>query len=278
MNVLMRRPFVHNKNMAPNEPFGSSDNRIVEQLRSLFHRDEWPASETARMIELMALFAHLPPPPDPQNLYPKYPILRDGFVQSIGSDDPEAVEEAFLNLYCHLHGHEAPYTPAERHRVDETGGYWCHAGGLSPILKAGNWIRPGTISADFGAGNGLQTLLMQKLYPHARTIQFEISSNMVACGKQLQNWLGIGEDRVDWIVGDVCDASPRGIDFIYLYRPLKPVGRGIGFYENFARELADSDREVVIFSIADCLKDFLPASFESFYNDGHLTCFRRKSV
>ena len=101
------------------------------------------------------------------------------------------MEEAFLTLYAHLHMHEARYTPDERGRMDEAGGYWAHAGGLSPILEAAPWIRPNTVSADLGAGNGLQGLLLQILYPHRKTIQIEISSNMVELGKQLQAWLGI---------------------------------------------------------------------------------------
>jgi hypothetical protein len=31
---------------------------------------------------------------------------------------------------------------------------------------------------------------------------------------------------------------------------------------------------VVVFSIADCLKEFLRPDIEIFYDDGHLTCFR----
>jgi hypothetical protein len=81
----------------------------------------------------------------------------------------------------------------------------------------------------------------------------------------------------EWVVGDVLDHSPRGIDFIYLYRPVRPEGEGRRFYENFATELAGSSRRVIIFSIADCLRSFLPKEFEVFYGDGHLTCFRRQS-
>jgi hypothetical protein len=172
--------------------------------------------------------------------------------------------------------HEAPYTPEERRRVDETGGYWSHAGGLSPILRAGDWLRPDSVSADLGAGNGLQGLLFQKLYPHRRTIQVEISSTMVEIGMRLQRWLGIPEARVEWVVGDVMNASVDGIDFLYLYRPVRPDGPGRAFYERVAAELEDSDRAVVIFSIADCLRDFLSPHFEVFYFDGHLTCFRKR--
>jgi hypothetical protein len=88
--------------------------------------------------------------------------------------------------------------------------------------------------------------------------------------------LGIPEARVEWVVGDVMNASVDGIDFLYLYRPVRPDGPGRAFYERVAAELEDSDRAVVIFSIADCLRGFLSPHFEVFYFDGHLTCFRKR--
>ena len=235
----------------------------------------YSGDEAKQFARLIRLFLELPPPPDPFGLMPRFAELRDRLHRVAGGSDGEALEEALLELYCHVHGHEAPYTRAERHRVDQVGGYWCHAGGLSPILKAGPFITSATVVGDFGAGNGLQGLLLQKLYPHEQTVQIEISSRMVAAGRHLQRWLDIPAARVRWIVGDVLDASADSMDFIYLYRPVRPEGEGARFYEGLASELSRSDREVTIFSIADCLKDYLPPGFEVFYGDGHLTCFRR---
>ncbi len=131
------------------------------------------------------------------------------------------------------------------------------------------------MSADLGAGNGLQGMLLQILYPHRKTIQIEISSDMVELGKQLQAWLGIPTDRVEWRAGDVCDEAFDGIDFIYLYRPVRPAtDKGRAFYTRLAKTLDEAPGEVVVFSIADCLRDFLSPRFEMFYTDGHLTCFR----
>ncbi len=236
------------------------------------------ARERERLRALMALFAELPPPPDPVGLYGDVPALRDRYHAALAGDDVEAVEETFLTLYARVHGHEAPYTRVERARMDELGGYWCHAGGVSPIVKAGDHLRPGSVSADFGAGNGLQGLLMMKLFPHARTVQIELSSRMVEAGRALQGWLGIADERVEWVVGDVMAQSALDLDFIYLYRPVRPEGAGRAFYERFAAELAGQDREVVIFSIADCLREFLPEGFRTFYGDGHLTCFANGAV
>jgi hypothetical protein len=97
---------------------------------------------------------------------------------------------------------------------------------------------------------------------------------MVEAGRALQEWLEIPAKRVEWIVGDVLYESPAGIDFIYLYRPVRPTGAGRAFYERMAEEAGIGVENVTIFSIADCLRDFLPPEFEVFYTDGHLTCFR----
>ena len=226
----------------------------------------------------MRLFSRLPPPPDRFGLFPRFNAYKERFLASLDTGDGEAIEEAFLTLYCHVHGHEAPYTPTERARMDETGGYWCHAGGLSPILKAEPFIRPETVSLDFGAGNGLQGLLLQKLFPHRQTIQVEISSKMVEAGKDLRRWLGIDRSRVRWIVGDVLDYTDVNADFIYLYRPVRPEGEGRRFYEQLSSRLNRSRKEVVIFSVADCLGSFLSNRFERLYGDGHLTCFRNPPV
>lgn len=247
-------------------------------VAQLLSDDEREPEECARLVQLMLLFAELPPPPDPQGLLPRYAEHHARFLTSVEGDDSDELEEAFLSLYAHVHGHEAPYTKDERKRMDATGGYWAHAGGLSPILRAPPFLRPDSISCDLGAGNGLQGLLMQHLAPHRRTIQVELSHRMVEAGRHLQAWLGIADERVEWRVGDVCDFSPAGVDFLYLYRPLRPEGEaGRRFYTRLAGELSQGDRQVVIFSIADCLRDFLsPDRFEVFYGDGHLTCFRRR--
>jgi len=247
--------------------------RLRSRIEALVCGEDRTAEERAHLVELMDLFSRLAPPPDPIGLFPDYARLKERFVETASGGDGEALEEAFLNLYCHVHGHEAPYTADERQRVDQTGGYWCHAGGLSPILKAGQYLSKETVSGDFGAGNGLQVLLMQKLFAHERSVLVEISSKMIEAGRALQAWLGIPDRRIEWIVGDVMDVSPGEMGFIYLYRPVRPEGPGRRFYEQFAAGLAPPPKDVVIFSIADCLAEFLPKRFEQFYTDGHLTCY-----
>jgi hypothetical protein len=98
---------------------------------------------------------------------------------------------------------------------------------------------------------------------------------MAEIGDSLREWLGVGTDRVEWIIDDVLNVSATGYDFIYLYRPVRPEGTGRDFYTRFAREVEAEERPPVIFSIADCLRDFLSEDrYEVFYGNGHLTCFR----
>jgi len=234
--------------------------------------------ESERLAGLIALFLELPDPPDPDGSFPEYARLRDRLATTVDGSDSDEVEERFLELYAHLHMNQAPYSNEERSRMDAAGGYWNHAGGLSPILKAGPWIRPDTVSADFGAGNGLQGLLLQVLYPHAKTVQIEISARMAAIGDRLREWLGVPSDRVEWIVGDVLDIPATGYGFIYLYRPIRPEGPGHDFYTRFARDVESEDQPPIIFSIADCLQDFLSDRYVVFYSDGHLTCFKPRQA
>ena len=243
-------------------------------MASAFETSGWAREEAERLATLIDVFLHLPAPPDPHRVFPDYTRLRDRLAHAVEKNGPEEIEPRFLELYTHVHMNEAPYTSEERRRMDEAGGYWNHAGGLSPVLKAEQWIKPDTVSADFGAGNGLQGLLLQLLYPHAKTVQIEISSRMAKIGESLREWLGVAADRVEWITDDVLNVSPTGYDFIYLYRPVRPEGTGRDFYTRFAREVESEENPPVIFSIADCLRDFLSDRYDVFYGDGHLTCFK----
>lgn len=230
--------------------------------------------EAERLARLILRFLMVPSPPICVTSFPRFGELQKLLETATSNGTGEEIEDAFLELYVHLHMNEAPYTADERRRMDAAGGYWNHAGGLSPILKAKPWIKPETVSADFGAGNGLQGLLLQVLYPHRKTVQIEISTRMAEIGESLREWLGVSADRVEWIVDDVLNASAAGYDFIYLYRPVRPEGVGRDFYTRFAREVESEDSPPIIFSIADCLRDFLSDRYEVFYGDGHLTCFK----
>jgi len=236
---------------------------------------EGEAARRGKLFSSLAeIFGSLAAREDFARLYPAFLTLFAACRESILRADAEAIEESITMAYAWLHGADSAYAPREREELDGAGGYWCHAGGLSPLWRAERWIPPRTRLVDYGAGNGLQGLLFQRLYPHRRTTLIELSGDMISRGKALQSMMGIDPEKVEWIHGSVTEVPPDRFDFIYLYRPLRPEGKaGRLFYENFAGTLAGVSHGVTIFSIADCLRDFLDASFVSFYDDGQLACF-----
>lgn len=234
------------------------------------------AGAKAGVLEALgALFDRLARDPVVPGTWPGYRELHRALERSRAAGDPEEIEDAVARIYCLLHGEGGAYDPAERRELDRLGGYWCHAGGLAPLALAGPYIGPETRLADYGAGNGLQGLLLQHLYPHRLTTLIEIGGPMIEQGRLLRGILGVPSERVRWVHGCVTDVPPREFDVIYLYRPLRPAGPGRAFYESFARAVAAAPHPVTIVSVADCLRTFLPPSFEVFHDDGQLTGYRR---
>ncbi len=241
-------------------------------------KHDYSRIERQRLARLVSLLASRAPDQEMRVIFPRHEELRDRLLEACSAGDRSsmAIEDAFLELYAYLHMHEAPYDPDERARVDASGGYWAHAGGLAPLLQAGRFLRPQSVSADLGAGNGLQCLLMQILDPHAATVQIEISARMVEIGRVLQRWLGIPDERVTWRVEDLVDADLAGFDVLYLYRPLRPdTEAGQSFYTRLAKAVAEHPRDVAILSVADALGPFLPPGFALVHDDGQLKCWRR---
>jgi len=184
-----------------------------------------------------------------------------------------SLERPLLDLYIRLHGAGSAYSSEEREILTKRKGYSCYPGGLAPLIKAAQFIRPDSIVADLGAGNGLQGLLLQCLSPHKKTIQFELSAEMIRIGQIFQQALGVSADRIEWIHDDIVNASFETADFIYLYLPAKPLGGGTEVYKAIADKISLMKRPVSIFSVADCLAQFAGRQFSVSYMDGHLTCF-----
>ena len=208
--------------------------------------------------------------------YPEIVRCADELKKLESTSDEDSQEIAFLNLYCAIHGAGSQYSSNERLQLDEKKGYFNHPGGISPLMKAELSIQPESVAADLGAGNGLQGLLFQYLYPHRLTIQIELSAEMIRIGQQFQDILGIPSDKVEWINNDIIHIPLDAMDFLYLYRPSKPMENGVQLYQTISRKLQARKRALTIFSIADCLKDYLDSQFSVFYSDGHLTCFEKQ--
>ncbi len=200
----------------------------------------------------------------------------DNLVVALDGEDSPALESSLVGLYILLHNAGSWYVPEELEMLKKRSGYLNYPGGLLPIMMAEQYIKPETIVFDLGAGNGLQGLLLQRLYPHRKTVQVELSGEMIRVGRIFQCALHIGDDRVEWLNDDIVEVPLKPADFIYLYRPARPSGSGTEVYRRIAARVAESDRPLVIFSVADCLGRFLDRSLSVVYSNGHLTCFRRE--
>ncbi len=206
-----------------------------------------------------------------------FPLARR-LLASVGSGSAEACEALLLELYSRLHELGSSYSAEERMRLDSIHGYINYPGGLSPILQARSWLRPESTSVDLGAGNGLQGILLQELYPHRRTIQVELSGELIATGRKIQALLGIPVERLVWAHTDIASVSLRSVDFVYLYRPARPTGEGEALYRRIAENLEAAPFDVVVFSVADCLGSYLGGGFCRIYTDGHLSCYARSAA
>jgi hypothetical protein len=220
-----------------------------------------------------ALFDGLAALPGIDDIVPSYVKFHQELREARETGDEDRIETALARLYCVIHGSGGAYAEAERTAFDQFGGYWCHAGGLEPLHVAAPFFTPETRFVDYGAGNGLQGLLFQHLYPHRLTTLVELGGPMIDQGRRLQALLGIPEGRVDWVHANIMAVPPHDFDVIYLYRPVRPEGEGRAFYEMFAREVAKAGHPVTIVSVADCLRDFLPPAFRVIHGDGQITCF-----
>jgi len=199
--------------------------------------------------------------------------LMDGYISSMENGDTVDRECALLDIYTTLHRAGSGYTDSEREVLNQRRSIECQPAGLTPLMLAARLIRPHHTVADLGAGNGLQGLLLQCIIPHAMTIQVEISGSMVETGRIYQRALGIGEDRVRWLNDDILNAPLDDTDFIYLYRPVKPVDGGNDLYRALAQRLEAAERPKAILSVADCLERFIGPGFKVLYKNDLLTCF-----
>jgi hypothetical protein len=203
--------------------------------------------------------------------------LATEFLSAIERDSELELETALISLYNCLHQGGARYSPSEKALLKSKEGYLSYPGGLSPLVRAQPFIGSDTVIADLGAGNGLQGLLFQYLYPHRMTIQIELSAEMIRVGRILQETLMIDGNRIKWIHDDLVNVSIDNVDFVYIYRPARPLKSGRDIYREIARKLIKGNKPRVVFSIADCLAGYMDGYFTVIYSDGHLTCFRRKT-
>jgi hypothetical protein len=211
---------------------------------------------------------------DAQALAPNAPELAGKYKESI--NDPLDRECALSELYTCLHKAGAGYSPQEQEVMQSKHGIQYQPGGLTPLLFAKNFIQLDMVVADLGAGNGLQGLLLQLIAPHKQTIQIELSSQMIEAGKILQVALNIPKDKIKWIHTDIENASLKGIDIIYMHRPVKPSGAGNTLYRALAEKLTHPHTPHTILSIADCFAPFIKDTYTELHKNEYFSLLMKK--
>ncbi len=211
--------------------------------------------------------------PDVKRSYPEVLKPADEYVRARDTEDTSGREYALLELYLRIHALGSGYSGTEAVRLKNAEGIGNLPGGMFPIVAASRIISHKMTSIDLGAGNGLQGLLLQSISPHKRTIQVELSSGMIEAGKMFQRALGIGPERVKWVCGDITGQVLDAVGLIYMYRPLKPYGDGMGVYEKVAARLSALHSDVMVVSVADCLGKFLSEDFSLIYSNEFFSCY-----
>lgn len=213
-----------------------------------------------------------------QRSYPDLEKPLSQYMHAKSENDPAQRECALLELYLSLHALGTGYSDHEARKLKQAVGINNLPGGMFPVVAASRLAGPDSVCMDLGAGNGLQGLLLQVLSPHRKTIQVELSSGMIEAGKMFQRALGIDADRMEWICGDIALQDLGGVDLIYMYRPVKPHGKGSVLYDEVARKLSALDAEVTVVSVADCLGKFLHDDFQCIYSNEFFSCYRGPAI
>ncbi|MFP4573652.1 MAG: hypothetical protein ACLFNW_11860 [Desulfobacterales bacterium] len=212
--------------------------------------------------------------PAVKNYFPSGARIAEHLREARQDGDPSVRENALIALYHCLHAAGARYKEQEEDALDTWNGLGCIPSGLLPLFFARHFVRPDSLTADLGAGNGLQGLLIQALCPHRQSLLVEISENLVETGRRYQQALGISNERILWENGDIADTNLREVDLVYLYRPARPQGDGKLLYKIIAEKLAESSRFVTIVSMADCMGRFLDESFKNIYSNEFVEIYR----
>jgi hypothetical protein len=231
----------------------------------------------AKFIERAAgLFIELASKAGFQRAYPSCAPLATGLKQLLRAEDADGLEQAVTRFYAELHAADAVYSDEEQAALKQMSGYWCYAGGLTPLHAILPHLGPDTILADYGSGSGLQGLILQSLQPHRLTVQIELSSRMIEKGRRLQEMFGVPAGRVEWLQANILDVPPDRFDIVYMYRPCRPEGWGDAFYRRFAEGLGRAARRTLVFSVADSLRDYIQPPVRVLKDDGHLVCFTNR--
>ena len=219
---------------------------MVKQLESGVYTLEESLKVEEALLKLSAS-------PEVVGLVPEAKAWREHLLGAKKDGDLEEREYALLELYRTLHTAGSGYSKEEQERLNQQKGLHGLSGGLMPLFLAARLMDETTRMVDLGAGNGLQGILLQRLAPHAHTLQVELSSSHVAMGKLFQKVSGVPQSRMDWHIGDLFKAELGTPHLIYLYRPVRPSEVTKPLYQKLAKTMETMEPAPTIVSVADCL-------------------------
>ncbi len=214
------------------------------------------------------------------NVTAAFPFLKTSLFEYEKVDSGDLIEREYrlLKLYLAIHNTGCDYSSSEADSLKDGAGITNLPGGMYPLIAAARLINENMTSMDLGAGNGLQGLLLQCLTPHRKTIQVELSTKMIEAGKLLHKALKIPQERVRWSAEDISEQRFGDLDFLYIYRPVKPHGEGKKLYEQVAGNLASLDKNITVLSVADCLGPYIKDSFSEFHSNEFFTIYRSSTA
>jgi 16S rRNA G1207 methylase RsmC len=126
---------------------------------------------------------------------------------------------------------------------------------------------------DLGCGNGLQGILLKMVAPHKKTRQIELSKKYLETGNIFVEALGLDKPGFSFENNDIGAVDVSDADFIYMYRPARPMGEGKLFYENLAEKFSRIKKNFYLLSVADCFEPFIKSKYIKIYSNDFLSIF-----
>lgn len=199
-----------------------------------------------------------------------FPLINEKAMELKTAKNVDERELAFIELYIALHQAGVGYTEKEEKLLNGRRGLKGLPGGILPVILCSHLMKKDYVFADLGAGNGLQGLLLQYLFPHKQTRQIEFSASHLETGRLYMDALELDKESLSFEQGDILDSKLGDIDLIYMYRPARPMEEGILFYEKLSEKLALKKEPFILVSVADCFEKYIKTDFKKLFESEFL--------
>jgi hypothetical protein len=207
------------------------------------------------------------------NICPDSVLLKNQLLYAKKNNDTDKRESLLIELYLALHKAGAGYSRSENKVLENKKGLKWLPGGLMPLVFASFIIKPGDVFIDLGCGNGLQGILLKMVAPHKKTRQIELSKKYLETGNIFVEALGLDKPGFSFENNDIGAVDVSDADFIYMYRPARPMGEGKLFYENLAEKFSRIKKNFYLLSVADCFEPFIKSKYIKIYSNDFLSIF-----